>query len=90
MKIGAQYRHLAPSPQQIKNMLRVSGSDRSAMAGALYMTERTLRKYEDGELDMHPAIWELMMIKAISMGQDSRRGDAAKQPTGAEATNGRD
>ncbi|MEZ5651857.1 MAG: hypothetical protein R3E87_15070 [Burkholderiaceae bacterium] len=63
----ADYTIYSPTGDAIKESIVNSGSSRAEMARMLYLSERTLGRYIAGEQLMHPAIWELWLIKSQSL-----------------------
>jgi len=61
------YTIYSPTGGAIKESIANSGSSRAEMARALYLSERTLGRYIAGEQLMHPAIWELWLIKSQTL-----------------------
>lgn len=80
MSIPAAYRRLAPSPDDVKMIVEFSTVGRAEMAAAIYVTERTLRKYEDGDLPMHPALFELANLKALHFRMNALAAKAKAPP----------
>lgn len=56
----------APTPAQIRDArqrAQLTGAEASAL---LHCNERSWRKWEGGDREMHPAFWELFLIKCAA------------------------
>jgi DNA-binding transcriptional regulator YiaG len=53
----------SPTPEQIKQARQAAGLTQAQAAELIYSTRRTLQDWEYGKNPMHPAIWELFLIK---------------------------
>lgn len=53
----------SPSPQEICAARKASGCSQSEAAALVYTTTRSWQTWESGQYKMHPAIYELFLIK---------------------------
>lgn len=59
-----------PTPKEIHDARKAAGLTQPAAAELIYSTKRTWQDWEHGITPMHPALWELFIIKT---GQIARR-----------------
>lgn len=52
-----------PAPEEIKAARRECGLTQTEAAKIVYHTLRAWQEWEGGRYPMHPAIWELFLIK---------------------------
>lgn len=52
-----------PTPDQIREAREAAGLTQAASAALIYVTDRAWRRYEAGDHEMHPALFELYLIK---------------------------
>jgi DNA-binding transcriptional regulator YiaG len=53
----------SPTPEQIKQARQAAGLTQLQAAELIYSTRRTWQDWQYGKSPMHPAIWELFLIK---------------------------
>ena len=53
----------APSARQVRAAREAAGLSRTSAAALVYRSVRVWEKYETGERNMDPAIWELWQLK---------------------------
>lgn len=53
----------APSPDEVKNARNSVGLSQQEAGALVYVGTRTWQKWEYGERKMHPAFWELFILK---------------------------
>lgn len=65
-----------------KEEVRKLRGDRTqeAMAGLIYTSARVWRKYESGELRMHPFVWEHLTIKKYRADKHEKKIPVVKIP----------
>jgi DNA-binding transcriptional regulator YiaG len=57
----------APSPLEISAARAAAGLTQTEAAGVVYVELRTWQRWESGDRDMHPAMFELFMITTAQM-----------------------
>lgn len=55
-----------PDPSEIRAAREAAGLSQTAAAALIYCTLRGWQEWEAGNRRMHPAMWELFRIKAVS------------------------
>ena len=55
-----------PKPEQIRELREQTGLTQQQMADLIHYNIRGYQKFEAGNTRMHPAVWELLQIKAGS------------------------
>lgn len=53
-----------PAPEQIRTARHAAGLTHAAAAALVHANLRSWQKWEAGERAMHPAFWELFLIKS--------------------------
>lgn len=53
----------SPTPEQIREARRKAGQTQAQAGAAIYATRRTWQNWEAGERSMHPALFELYVLK---------------------------
>lgn len=53
-----------PAPEQIRTARQAAGLTLAAAAALVHANTRSWQKWEAGERAMHPAFWELFLIKS--------------------------
>lgn len=53
----------SPTPQQVRRAREKAGLSRADAAALVYRSVRVWEKYETGERNMDPAVWELWQMK---------------------------
>lgn len=53
----------SPSPTEIRQARKEAGLTQAQAAELIHSVQRTWYKWESGERTMHPAFWELFLIK---------------------------
>lgn len=56
----------SPEPEQIKKARTDAGLTQTEAAEKIYCSLGACKKWESGEREMHPAFWELFLIKTKS------------------------
>lgn len=64
---------LSPTAAQIKAARKHAGLTGAEAAGLVHSSDRSWRKWENGERKMHAAFWELFQIKAAATPHRSKR-----------------
>lgn len=54
----------SPTPQQIKEWRTDARLTQAQAAALIHSAQRSWQKWESGERAMHPAFWELFIMKA--------------------------
>lgn len=54
---------MTPTPDAIRAAREAAGLTQASAAALVYVGLRTWNRWEAGQAAMHPAIWELYMIK---------------------------
>lgn len=58
----------SPTPNQVRKAREKAGLSRADAAALVYRSVRVWEKYETGERNMDPAVWELWQIKVKTTG----------------------
>ena len=53
-----------PAPSEIKAAREAAGLSATEAAALLHTSYRAWKQWEDGDRRMHPAFWELFLLKA--------------------------
>ncbi|WP_294261729.1 helix-turn-helix domain-containing protein, partial [Propionivibrio sp.] len=54
-----------PDPAEIKAAREAAGLSATEAATLLHTSYRAWKQWEDGDRRMHPAFWELFLLKAV-------------------------
>jgi DNA-binding transcriptional regulator YiaG len=58
----------SPGKRQIRSAREAAGLSRSAAAELIYKSARAWEKWEQGDRELDPALWELWQLKVLRMG----------------------
>lgn len=64
----------SPTPKQVRKAREKAGLSRADAAALVYRSVRVWEKYETGERNMDPAVWELWQMKV-----NTSSGDRSKE-----------
>lgn len=66
-----------PSAAEIRAARQAAGQHQGEAAATVYVGLRTWNRWEAGDAAMHPAIWELYLIKTRPLISGSARADGS-------------
>ena len=56
----------SPTPEAIRDARKAAGLTQTQAAAQVYSKLRTWQQWEAGDRKLHPAIWELFLLKRLS------------------------